>query len=117
MESRPQLDDQAARCLFVVSRDVSHDVSAAHLLRVALWDRRRGATVTVFLTDEAVGLDGPGPSLSRLEALSAAGVVLIASSSVAAHLGEQACKLGVISGGDSDLTVLLREPGIRAVWY
>jgi hypothetical protein len=109
-------DDQATHCLFVVSRDVSQDVSAAHLLRVALWDRRRGAAVTVFLTDEAIGAQGPGASLSRLEALSAAGARLIAAPVVAAHLGQNACRLGVTCAGDAELGALLREPGIRAVW-
>jgi hypothetical protein len=109
-------DDHAARCLFVVSRDVAHDVSAAHLLRVALWDGRRGATVTVFLVDEAIGPDGPGTSLGRLEALSAAGALLIASCGVVVRLGEDACRLGVTCADDAELAALLRAPGMRAVW-
>jgi hypothetical protein len=109
-------DDQAMRCLFVVSRDVSCDVSAAHLLRVALWDRRRGSAVIVFLTDDAIGPGGPGASLSRLEALSAAGARLVASPAVVTHLGEDSCRLGVTCASDADLGALLREPGVRAVW-
>jgi hypothetical protein len=92
-------------------------VSAAHLLRVADPTGRRGATVTVFLTDDAIGPDGPGASMSRLEALSTAGVRLIASPVVATHLGELNCRLGVTCATDVELAVLLREPGIRAVWY
>ena len=115
-EDTPQFDDQAARCLFVVSRDVSRDVSAAHLLRVALWDLRRGAAVTVFLTDEAIGTAGPGTSMGRLEALSEAGACLIAASRVADCLGEDLCRLGVRCASDAELGALLREPGIRAVW-
>ena len=70
----------------------------------------------VFLVDDAIGCEGPGASLGRLEALSGAGARLVATHAVAEHLGEHACRLGVSCAGDADLAALLREPGIRAVW-
>jgi len=99
-----------------VSCDVADVVSAAHLLKVALWDRRRGAEVEVFLTDDAVGPAGPGDSMAHLDRLCAAGVRLLACASVIQCLGEHACRLGIAVGTDDDLAALLRVPGIRAVW-
>jgi hypothetical protein len=100
----------------VITRDLSRDLSASHLLRVATWDRQRGAEVVVFLIDRAVGADGPGGSRARLEALATAGVPLFASSAVLAHLGDDAARLGIVAASDEDLAPLMREPGMRAVW-
>lgn len=117
MEPLFDQEDSATRCLFVVSHDIDADPSAAHLLRVALWDRRRGAEVCVFLTDEAICVEGPGGNLSRLTALNALGVRLLASAEVVAALNPETCGLNVICATDDDLASLLMDPTVRSVWY
>jgi hypothetical protein len=104
------------RFLFVLTRDLSADPSAAHVVRIAVATGRRQHPVTVFLAESAVCHDSLDDCRAVLERLRAAGAQLLAHRELLFEVGVTAEDLLLQEGDDVSLGDLLLIPGVRAHW-
>lgn len=102
--------------LFVLTRDISNDPSAAHVLRIALGLQRRQGNVMVFLTDNATGGHMAPGGVGALRDLVSAGGQVVADDRLLERAPPFAYGLGIEKGTEEDLAALLLRPGIHAHW-
>jgi predicted peroxiredoxin len=101
------------RYLFVMTRDLTRNPSAIHMLRIALGLQRRTEQVTVFLTDDAARVLRRSDSGRALRPLLAAGATVLAEGKVPEHICDSA---GVQLASNETLAALLTSPGVQAHW-
>jgi hypothetical protein len=102
--------------LFVITRDVVANASAAFTLRSALAHRRRGNRVIVFLVDDAVTHQDAADSDQTVAGLVEAGIEVHAEPRILACLRRSSARAAITPGDDADLGALLLEPGVATVW-
>jgi hypothetical protein len=101
------------RYLFVMTRDLTRNPSAIHMMRIALGLQRRTDQVTVFLTDAAARMLRRRDSERALRPLLAAGATVLADGKVPEHFCDGA---GVQLASNETLATLLTTPGVQAHW-
>ncbi|HZT07148.1 MAG TPA: hypothetical protein VFC51_08970 [Chloroflexota bacterium] len=106
----------APQCLFVVSKCIDGDPSAAHLLKVALWAHRRGGSASVFLIDGAVET-GQRATPIILRQLASLGVPIMATARVAHRLRRLWPSVAAFTASEDDLARLILDHDVRTVWY
>jgi hypothetical protein len=102
--------------LFVITRDLSADPSAAHLVRIAGATARRKHEVTVVLAESAIGRDSREACRSVLERLRSAGARLLIHVELLQEAELSAEELTLCVADDQSLASLLLTPGMRAHW-
>lgn len=109
-------DLDAAQRLFVVTRDISADRSAAHALRLALGFQRRRQRVVVFLTDGAIGSVIASAGIDAIEKLLSAGARVLVDESLFGRMPPVAGGRPIEKANDDDLATLLLDAEIHAQW-
>lgn len=109
-------DLDPAQRLFVVTRDISADRSAAHALRLALGFQRRRQRVVVFLTDGAIGSVIASAGIDAIEKLLSAGARVLVDESLFGRIPPVAGGRPIEKANDDDLATLLLGSEIHAQW-